>query len=76
MNGTTGANNTLTVEGQVTTARDFYNGRKELVGTVTQYVDNFLGASHDLKVGFDHNDSWSSWMAQSTWKVSVAIQVQ
>jgi len=42
------------------------NGRKELMADVTQYVDDFLGASHDIKVGIDYNDSWSSWISGYT----------
>ena len=42
------------------------NWRREVTATVTQYVDNFLGASHDVKVGIDYNDSWSSWISSYT----------
>ena len=43
-----------------------YNGRWEARGTVTQYVDEFLGGSHDIKVGFEYNDTWSLWDARYT----------
>ena len=42
------------------------NARKEITATVTQYVDNFLGAAHDVKVGIAYNDSWSSWISSYT----------
>ncbi len=45
---------------------DETNARTEVTATLTQYVDNFLGASHDVKVGIDYNDSWSAWISGYT----------
>ncbi len=42
------------------------NARKEVSATVTQYVDDFLGAAHDVKVGLGYKDSWASWLASYT----------
>ncbi len=42
------------------------NARKEISGTVTQYVDDFLGVAHDAKIGLQYKDSWSSWIAGYT----------
>ena len=42
------------------------NGRKEITASVTQYVDNFLGVAHDIKIGGAYNDSWSTWIAGYT----------
>ena len=45
---------------------DEKNARDELRVTVTQYVDDFLGATHDAKIGADYNDSWASWLGEYT----------
>ncbi len=42
------------------------NASKNVTATVTQYVDDFLGAAHDVKVGIDYNDLWSTWIAKIT----------
>ncbi len=42
------------------------NARKEVAASVTQYVDNFLGAAHDVKVGLGYKDSWANWIAGYT----------
>ncbi len=35
------------------------NGRHEIDASVTHYTDDFLGASHDWKLGIEYEDSWT-----------------
>ena len=47
---------------------DENNGRDEVRGTLTHYVENFMGAAHDAKIGFNYNDSFASWIGGYTGK--------
>ena len=46
-----------------------YNARDELRGTLTQYADDFLGAGHDLKLGFEYNNSGEAYDSFYTGKI-------
>ncbi|MBN1221798.1 MAG: TonB-dependent receptor, partial [Candidatus Aminicenantes bacterium] len=45
---------------------EIYNrGRLEFLGSLTRFVDNFLGGSHELKAGFEHErakGTWETWL--------------
>ena len=42
---------------------DETNGRHEINTSVTQYVDDFLGGSHTLKVGAEYENTWSLFLS-------------
>lgn len=42
------------------------NGRHELDASLTYYADEFLGASHDLKIGMEYENTWSLFIGRYT----------
>ncbi len=42
---------------------DETNGRHEINTSVTQYVDDFLGGSHTLKIGAEYENTWSLFLS-------------
>ena len=46
-----------------------FNARDEVRGSLTQYVDDFLGSAHDLKLGFEYNNAGESYDSFYTGKV-------
>lgn len=49
------------------------NGRHEIDVSITHYADNFLGASHDLKIGAEYEDTWSLFLGAYTGTGGIGI---
>lgn len=45
---------------------EIYNrGRLEFLGSLTRFVDNFIGGDHEIKLGFEHErarGTWETWL--------------